>query len=99
MEEIKDSFLYPPYFELWQKYQKIDDLLEILHYAKIANEEINEEQREYGIYTLSEFIDEFNKEYSSLLGIKINLSFSSNKWNRIYKNKDPYLITFMGFEQ
>ena len=83
-----ESFVYPPYFELWQKYQKIDDIIETLHYVKIADIDLDDQKRESCIYLISEFVDAFNREYSSLLGLKITLLIASNKWNELVKDKD-----------
>jgi hypothetical protein len=96
MVENKNSFIFPPYFELWQKYQKIDDLLETLHYAKVANIDLDDQKRESCIHDISVFVDAFNNEYSSLLGLKIKLLIASNKWNKLYKDKDKFPPTSIG---
>ena len=80
LEENHDSFIYPPYFEIYQKYQKLDEILETLHYAKITNEKLPDEILGNCIFTISEFVDTFNKNYSEVAETKIKLFISSHKW-------------------
>ena len=90
------TFTDLPYFEVYQKYQQIDNLLDNLHYTKIAKEDLTDDQRENGIFVITEFCHSFNKEFSELLGVKITLNISSHKWKKLYSDKDQKLPTVTG---
>lgn len=97
---VIDSFAEPEYFETFQTFQKLCNFLKKIHHTKITNEKLTNEQTESGIYSLSEFRDAFNKDYSSILGTKITLLISSHKWNKLYQDKNQKLPTVAGiFDQ
>ncbi|HSF49854.1 MAG TPA: hypothetical protein VLA74_03760 [Nitrososphaeraceae archaeon] len=94
-----NSFANPKYFEPFQIFEKLLDIIKSIHNAKITNETPNDEQRENSILIFAKFRDAINRDYSDILGVKITLNFTSNKWNKLYSDKNQYLYTLTGFEQ
>lgn len=94
---IDNSFANSKYFEPFQIFEKLFGIIKRIHYAKIINKKLNDEQRENTILILAEFRDAFNKEYSELLGVKIILLISSHKLNKFYQDKHQRFPTITGF--
>lgn len=100
-----NNYLAPKqlYYELYcNTYQKTRDLcniVEILQFAKVVNWELTQDLKDYCLLVIAEFIEQFNNDFSKLLGIHVKFSIYSNKWTYLYTDKSNFpLPTIKGFE-
>jgi hypothetical protein len=99
-ELFPNSLDYFLYHEICLKFKELYDVVKFLHFARITDGKLSEELEEYCFYALNEFIDQWNLDFSQILGTRIKLLIPSHKWsNSLYSNKSNILLpTMTGFE-
>lgn len=91
---------YALYYPIGSKLKEFRNTIEILQYAKVLDGVLTQDLKDYCLIVLGEFLEQYNNDFSKLLGTHIKLIIPSNRWsNTLYSNKSNFpLPTIFGYE-